>query len=88
MDFVTSAISRDWTRMTKDVRTLDDGHFCHDWWRGFDVSITMARFVTQWASPPILCRVVTHPTAQSGEQPTHHSLDITLSRTAPLPLPT
>ena len=31
-----SAISRDWARTQCDVRTLDDGTFCTDWWRGFD----------------------------------------------------
>ena len=86
VDAITSAIQRDWTRTQEDVRTLDDGHFCHDWWRGFDVSIPMERFVKLWASPPILGDVVTHPPAQIGGPPSY-SLDISISRTAPLPLP-
>ena len=86
VDTVISAIQRDWIRTQEDVRTLDDGHFCHDWWRGFDVSIPLDRFVKLWASPPALCRVVTHPPAQIGGQPSY-SLDLHISRTAPLPLP-
>ena len=87
VDTVVSAIHRDWTRMQTDVRTLDDGHFCQDWWRGFDASISVEKFTATWAAPPILARVVQQDDpARPDAQPTI-SLVVIISRTGPAPLP-
>ena len=86
VDTVVTAIQRDWTRTHCDIRTLDDGHFCQDWWRGFDASLSVEKFTTSWATPPVFSRVTRHDPAQRGAPPTY-SLDIFLSRTAPVPLP-
>ena len=54
---LTTAIERDWLRTHTDMRSLDDGNFCTDWWRGFDRRLTVDKFVEQWAQPATLCRV-------------------------------
>jgi hypothetical protein len=45
---LTTALRRDWTRVTKDLRTLDNGSFCAGWWRGFDRELPMEAFEEQW----------------------------------------
>ena len=64
-DHLCAAIQRDWQRTQCDVRQLDDGAFCVDWWRGLDCSLSVDKFVEQWADPPVFCRVL-------GEPPAHH----------------
>lgn len=63
------AVKRDWLRTKSDVRELDDGAFCKDWWRGFDVMQSVDGFIEDWASPPILCEVQGPPPA------TQHAVD-------------
>ena len=63
IDSTISAISRDWTRTQRDVRTMDDGHFCTDWWRGFDARIPTSKFISAWAIPATFCDVVGDPPA-------------------------
>ena len=55
---VREAIQRDWLRTKVDIRTLDDGAFCFDWWRGLNCSLSVAAFVSLWATPPVLCQLV------------------------------
>ena len=61
------AIKRDWLRTHTDVRQLDGGAFCNDWWRGFDVKLTVDGFIKTWADPPILCEVRGAAPASSQE---------------------
>ena len=82
-----SAISRDWTRTQCDVRTLDDGTFCTDWWRGFDARLPLTQFIATWASPPIFCTVVGAPPPDPAA-PDTRTLLLRLSASSPLvPLP-
>ena len=55
---LAGAIKRDWLRTQSDVRELDDGAFCHDWWRGLDCRMSIGRFERTWARLPLLCRLV------------------------------
>lgn len=76
-----ASISRDWRRVESDVRTLDSGVFCADWWRGLDVKISLEVFGEEWArgASPVFCRVqgedlayrlrVGHPVALPPAQP-------------------
>jgi hypothetical protein len=64
------AIGRDWLRTHTDVRELDGGSFCHDWWRGFDVKLTVDDFIEAWASPPTFCEVRGEPPATPQETDT------------------
>jgi hypothetical protein len=54
-----SSISWDWRRVESDVRTLDSGVFCADWWRGLDVKLSLEAFGEEWArgASPVFCRV-------------------------------
>ena len=82
-----SAISRDWTRTQCDVRTLDDGTFCTDWWRGFDARLPLSQFIATWALPPIFCTVAGAPPLDPAA-PDTRTLDLRLSASSPLvPLP-
>lgn len=86
VDTITSAIARDWRRTQASVRSLDDGAFCTDWWRGFDGCMTVTKFEKQWARPPILCRL-------HGERPNHplddddRTLEVRLDALHPVPIP-
>lgn len=60
---VREAIQRDWLRTQLDIRSLDDGAFCMDWWRGMDCSLSTESFTQLWATPPILCEVSGNPAA-------------------------
>jgi hypothetical protein len=76
-----ASISRDWRRVESDVRTLDSGVFCADWWRGLDVKLSLEVFGEEWArgASPLFCRVqgedlryrlrVGHPVALPPAQP-------------------
>jgi len=54
-----ASIARDWRRVESDVRTLDGGVFCADWWRGLDVKLSLEVFAEEWArgASPAFCRV-------------------------------
>lgn len=80
MDTVVGALRRDWLRTQRDVREMDSGGFCRDWWRGFDVRLTEEDFIDQWAAPPFLCRVQ----QQAGRR---SQLVVLLSGGAPVALP-
>lgn len=60
---VGAAIRRDWIRTQLDLRSLDDGAFCLDWWRGLDCSLSVDGFIALWATPPVLCQVIGDPPA-------------------------
>ena len=86
VESVVEAIKRDWLRTHTDVRQLDGGAFCNDWWRGFDVKLKVDDFIKAWADPPILCEV-------RGEAPAFQqlvdtrTLDIRLGLDTPVPRP-
>ena len=63
LHIVDTDIQRDWLRTQLDIRTLDDGAFCMDWWRGMDCSLSTESFTQLWATPPILCEVSGNPAA-------------------------
>ena len=79
------AIRRDWSRTQGDLRMADAGAFCVDWWRGFDVAMSVEDFVAQWAQPPLLCRVVGSPPAPGAAD--QRQLELRLSLEAPAALP-
>jgi hypothetical protein len=54
---VSEALQRDWLRTSTDIRTLDNGFFCTDWWRGMDPKMTFEAFDTAWAYRSMLCTV-------------------------------
>ena len=83
---VNSAISRDWARTQSDVRKLDDGQFCTDWWRGFDAQIAVSKFIRTWGTPEIFCNILGAPPA-GPQDPDTRTLNILLSRSSPLALP-
>lgn len=60
---VSAAIRRDWLRTQLDLRSLDDGVFCLDWWRGLDCSLSVDGFIALWATPPVLCQISGDPPA-------------------------
>ena len=78
---VHDAIARDWLRTQQDLRSLDDGAFCHDWWRGLDCSISVTAFATLWATPPFFCNLVGEP-PRNLEQDTR-SMEILFPRELP-----
>jgi hypothetical protein len=51
-------MERDWLRVSTDIRTLDNGYFCNDWWRGVDPHLSVEKFEASWAHQGILCVVV------------------------------
>ena len=83
---LVAAIRRDWLRTQADLRHLDDGAFCVDWWRGFDISLTEAQFVRQWATPPLFCKVVDGAPADGGG-PAVRALELCLGVDTPVPWP-
>ena len=50
-------IQRDWARTQQDLRTMASGSFCQQWWRGRDTQISTSAFISQWATPELLCKV-------------------------------
>ena len=81
---INAAIRRDWARTQVDLRQLDDGAFCVDWWRGFDTALTVEQFELQWAVPPLLCEVAgPGPAAGAATR----SLHLRLGTDSPIPWP-
>lgn len=66
LEHLLGAIQRDWARTQGDIRHLDAGGFCVDWWRGVDVVLPVSAFVEQWARPPLFCRVHSVLPSQPG----------------------
>lgn len=86
LQHLLGALQRDWARTQGDVRSLDAGGFCLDWWRGVDTVLTVDQFVTQWALPPLLCRVVGERPLLPGT-PDERTLELLLRPEHPVPLP-
>ena len=86
VETLLSSIRRDWTRTQVDVRTLDDGFFVSDWWRGFDASLSMSDFINSWATPSFFCSVSGDP-PQAPLLPDTRTLALRISHSTPLPLP-
>ena len=80
------AIKRDWMRTNSDVRELDDGTFCKDWWRGFNVMQSVDDFIEDWASPPIFCEVQGPPPA-TRQEVDNRTLHLRLALDEPVPRP-
>jgi hypothetical protein len=54
---LTEAMERDWLRVSSDIRSLDNGYFCLDWWRGLDPGLSLEKFQSTWAYKGIFCVV-------------------------------
>lgn len=80
------ALQRDWGRTQGDVRHLDAGGFCLDWWRGVDTVLTVDQFQKQWATPPLLCRVLGPRPALAGGADAR-TMELVLRPGHPVPLP-
>ena len=85
VEHLLEAIRRDWQRTQEDVRLLDAGAFCNDWWRGVDARLSVDAFVQQWTRPPVFCRVV-GPRPAPGAADTRR-LELVLELDAPRPRP-
>ena len=57
VDQLIDSIQRDWARTQQDLRNMASGAFCQQWWRGRDTQIDTAAFISQWATPELLCKV-------------------------------
>ena len=86
VDALVKAILRDWRRTQGDVRRMDDGAFCMDWWRGMDCTITVDKFIAQWANPPVFCRVVGEAPEHEGDVDTR-SLELLIGDDTPVVAP-
>jgi hypothetical protein len=86
VDSIVAAVGRDWQRTDHDLRNLDDGFMCRDWWRGVDTRISKARFVTQWTTPGIFCTLSGAAPAQAGARDARR-LRLRLRWDRPVPLP-
>ena len=86
VESLVEAIKRDWLRTHTDVRELDGGAFCNDWWRGFDVKLKVDDFIRAWADPPILCAVQGAAPSNQGEADTR-TLHINLGLDTPVARP-
>jgi hypothetical protein len=82
---LTEAAQRDWLRTTTDIRTLDGGFFCTEWWRGMDPKLKRADFSNGWAYGSVLCSVVEGD--EEAVPPRAASLTLFLGQDLPLPFP-
>jgi hypothetical protein len=79
------AIQRDWLRTTTDIRTLDNGSFCTEWWRGMDPQLSLAKFRATWAHQGVFC-VVDDGDAEAVP-PRAPALTLRLGQDLPIPFP-
>jgi hypothetical protein len=86
VDHIVAAIQRDWTRTQTDVRQMDDGAFCVDWWRGFDCSLSVDAFEQQWAAPPVFCKVV-GDAPDDVNAPDTRTMELLIGQNIPVPWP-
>ena len=86
LQHLLGALQRDWGRTQGDVRHLDAGGFCMDWWRGVDTALSVDQFKQQWAHPPLLCQVVGQRPLLPGSADTR-TLELLLRPGHPVPLP-
>ena len=77
------AIARDWMRTQTDLRHLDNGAFCQDWWRGLDCSLTVASFASLWATPPIFCTMI--GVTPGDQEPDTRTMEMTIPMAPALP---
>ena len=82
---ITEAIQRDWLRTSTDIRTLDNGFFCTDWWRGMDPKLSFAAFSAQWAFGSVFCTV--DEGDADADPPRPASLEVLLGRDKPVRFP-
>ena len=80
------ALHRDWARTQGDLRHVNAGGFCVDWWRGVDMALTADAFEQEWARPPLLCRVIGQRPMLPGSADARQ-LELLLSPVHPVPLP-
>jgi hypothetical protein len=85
VQYLTEAIRRDWLRTTTDIRELDNGYFCMDWWRGMNPKMSFSDFCSTWAYQSIFC------TADAGDEeanpPRAASIVIHLDQDLPVAFP-
>ena len=79
------AIERDWLRVSQDIRTLDNGFFCADWWRGVDPQLSIEKFNLSWAFGSIFCSVTEGD--EDADPPLPASIAIYFGEDQPLPFP-
>ena len=85
VESLVSAIQRDWCRTQEDIRSMDAGAFCTDWWRGLDGITEVSTFEKQWARPEILCRLVGTRPLQGA--PDNRTLELRFGTAFPVPVP-
>ena len=79
------AIERDWLRVSQDIRTLDNGFFCADWWRGVDPQLSIEKFNLSWAFGSIFCSVTEGD--EDADPPLPASIAIHFGEDQTLPFP-
>ncbi len=79
------AMKRDWLRTTTDIRSLDNGSFCTEWWRGLDPQLSLAKFRASWAHRDLFC--VVDGGDAGAAPPRAPSLSLRLGVDLPLPFP-
>jgi hypothetical protein len=82
---LVGAIERDWLRTTSDIRQLDNGFFCTDWWRGLDPKMSMRDFCSEWAFGSFFCSVVEGD--EDATPPRPSTIEILLKRDVPVIFP-
>ena len=68
-------------RTQTDLRHIDSGAFCKDWWRGLDCSLTVTSFASLWATPPIFCTMI--GVTPGDQEPDTHTMEMTISMAWP-----
>jgi hypothetical protein len=54
---LVEAIERDWLRTSTDIRTLDNGFFCAEWWRGLNPALSLDTFMSTWTHVKSFARI-------------------------------
>lgn len=86
LDALTGAIERDWMRTQQDLRTMNNGTTCTDWFRGGSTQMKMSKFEDMWMSPAIFCQLVGPlPIAPRAED--KRTMELLIRPGVPLPLP-
>ena len=79
------AIQRDWLRTSTDIRNLDNGFFCLEWWRGMDPKLDLNSFQEIWAYRNVFCSVIVGDLEADPPRPS--VIDIRFGQDLPLPFP-
>lgn len=85
VETVADAIQRDWLRTTIDLRTLDNGSFCTEWWRGLNPALSVVDFTARWTHGSFFCSVEWGDA--DADPPVPPSLSCRLGPELPLPFP-